>query len=1375
MVIVKLYGGLGNQLFQYATARALAIRNDAMLKLDASSGFERDFYKRRYSLNCFNIPENFASPEEIAASAYIREKHFHFDPEVCSLRGDVYLDGYWQSEKYFKSIEEIIREELSIRRPLEGVSRRIADEMAATNSVCIHFRRLHGISGSQVDVHGVNIHGAASLDYYYRCIEHLTQTVRDPYFFVFSDDPGWARDHLKLPYPTLLVTHNGPDKDYEDLRLMSLCKHHIIANSTFSWWGAWLNPARDKMVFVPEQWFNAAEHNTKDLIPESWVKVSVPKPPAADLSTYGRYISRELYQEAQSNFNEASAGSMKISVIIPCYDQARYLPDAVQSIVNQTYTTWECIIINDGSSDNTAEVAHQLIAQYPERRIRFIDKPHSGVSDTRNVGVEVATGEWILPLDSDDMFEPSFMQRAIEIIEREPKVDVVFSNMQEFGASSGQWIPDEYSRAQVMVSDTMPYASLYRRDLWHKVGGYDRLLSIIRQPEDWSFWISCSKHNVTVRRIHEKLFLYRVHPQSTYLTKIKPNRRLAWAFVATCHPDLYPPRALVEAWSLISECPDDIYDRIVKAVEKCPEHGLACFWRALANRGRGRTDEAMADCQTAVQKARKNDWQSALLLTRWRRDGGDLATAFESLDKLLRIRPDFGWARDLLPSAGPQRAEVVRRISSGTQKILFYFDRIGNLNETSPAGTVIAVLNLARMLKASRPDVEIDITGDLVSHPEQHEFFRMLPFPSADGKQAFLAEYNIVFFATHIRWFRNVPKRPGQIWIVHQHCWDIDDQSKDRIEDVDAVICLSQLHRAFLETRSIDAEKFVTIPNLIDTDVYFPQNVSCNNHSIMFAGGLHPHKCLHILLDAFERLRGQIPDAELHLYGDGAMWRGGNDYGDYLKSIKPKGVYFHGYIDHADMPGVYSRHGILCLPSMLESFGLVTVEAQACGCIPVVHKVGGVAATLADGRTGLLYEPNTPQKLAETIIQAIRMVDADPSMRQRAVNFARDNFSMTNAAKYISRLEDRIAAVRQKSASKEWPRVSPGPQPLVNHRRVERPQNAGAGPLVSVIMPVYNGADYIGRAIESVLTQDYRNFELIVIDDGSTDATGQVVQSSNDERIRYFRQDNSGVSSARNSGIRRAAGRYIMPLDADDMMAPAFITKHLREFEEYPDADLVYCDVLLIDENGNPLNVMKKPEYKDRRHLIRDLFRAGHPIVPFRLGIRRSVFEKIGFYDESLLVGEDYDMMRRFVKAGLKPHHLGEALHLRRVQPNSLTRNYSAQKAKCHFEVVKRFSDTFTHEELFPDVRWNEMPAETRLLHAHCLAVVTYLGIGQDFIKSNSPSVYVKMAFEAACSQLNDCLKIDPDNWKIRQLLQKCERGREWHGQGIPQVVGRAH
>ncbi|TET69782.1 MAG: glycosyltransferase, partial [Candidatus Aminicenantes bacterium] len=300
-------------------------------------------------------------------------------------------------------------------------------------------------------------------------------------------------------------------------------------------------------------------------------------------------------------------------------------------------------------------------------------------------------------------------------------------------------------------------------------------------------------------------------------------------------------------------------------------------------------------------------------------------------------------------------------------------------------------------------------------------------------------------------------------------------------------------------------------------------------------------------------------------------------------------------------------------------------------------------------------------------------------------------------------------------------------------------------PLVSVIMPAYNAADYIAEAIESVLIQNYRNFELIVIDDGSTDNTKDIVTNFKDDKIKYFYKNNGGPSGARNLAINKSKGQYIMPLDADDMMTPDFITKHLAEFEKYPEVDLVYCDVLLIDGNSNPIRIMNKPEYQDRRHLIRDLFRAGHPIIPFRFGIKRSVFDKIGFYDEDLLIGEDYDMMRRFVKAGLKAHHLSEPLHLRRMYADSLSRNCSAQKAKSHFDVVKRFTDTFTYDELFPDIEWDKIAPEMRQLHAKCLTAGTYLAIGQEYVKTNAPECS-RIAFDLACSELNDCVKMDPKN-----------------------------
>lgn len=290
MIIVKLKGGLGNQFFQYAVGRHLAEIHRTVLKMDIS--FFRTYELHTYSVWPFNIQENFASPEEVAAlmfrrqgiaeriirrvlrkppkpaPTYIREKYFHFDPEILKLPDNIYLDGYWQSEKYFADIAGIIRQEFTIKTPPAGKDKELGERIASCESVNLHIRR-----GSYLLPPYNSVHGTCSSDYYFRCAEYLAQTIKHLHFFIFSDEPEWARDNLKLSYPSTLVDHNGADKDYEDLRLMSQCKHHIIANSTFSWWGAWLNQNPEKIVLASKRWFKSDDHNPKDLIPDEWIRV----------------------------------------------------------------------------------------------------------------------------------------------------------------------------------------------------------------------------------------------------------------------------------------------------------------------------------------------------------------------------------------------------------------------------------------------------------------------------------------------------------------------------------------------------------------------------------------------------------------------------------------------------------------------------------------------------------------------------------------------------------------------------------------------------------------------------------------------------------------------------------------------------------------------------------------------------------------------------------------------------------------------------------------------------------------------------------------------------------------------------------------------
>ncbi len=292
MVVIKLCGGLGNQMFQYAAGRRLSYVHGVELKFDIS-GFKEDRL-RTYELGAFNIEEKFATEAEVAGLSgrkkglleritsrafrnasvaapikHVKEKFFHFDPEILRLPDGVYLDGYWQSEKYFKDIESVIRKELTVKTAQAGRNSELAAMIGSSASVSIHIRRGDYVSNPIAN----QVLGVCVLDYYYRSIEHIAQKVERPHFFVFSDEPQWAKDHLKLPYPVEFIAHNAADHAYEDLRLMSLCKHHIIANSSFSWWGAWLNPDPDKKVFAPKRWFRTDECTDIDLVPVSWIRV----------------------------------------------------------------------------------------------------------------------------------------------------------------------------------------------------------------------------------------------------------------------------------------------------------------------------------------------------------------------------------------------------------------------------------------------------------------------------------------------------------------------------------------------------------------------------------------------------------------------------------------------------------------------------------------------------------------------------------------------------------------------------------------------------------------------------------------------------------------------------------------------------------------------------------------------------------------------------------------------------------------------------------------------------------------------------------------------------------------------------------------------
>lgn len=287
-VIARILGGSGNQLFCYAAARRLALANDAELVLDDVTGFAWDFqYRRQYVLDRFNITARKATRAErlepfgryrrgaikwlsrkkpFIERCYLEEERAGFDARLLNLdvRGTLYLDGYWQSEKYFKDVEGVIRNDLRIKPPEDTINNNISQNIRGCNAIALHVRWFDKLGAAEI--HNM------SASYYNRAIALMEKKFKNPHYFVFSDDPVAAQ--AKLPFlegRMTFVSHNrGSENAYADLWLMSLCKHFIVANSTFSWWGAWLSgSAAERLIIAPEsiKLFNP------DILPQGWVSI----------------------------------------------------------------------------------------------------------------------------------------------------------------------------------------------------------------------------------------------------------------------------------------------------------------------------------------------------------------------------------------------------------------------------------------------------------------------------------------------------------------------------------------------------------------------------------------------------------------------------------------------------------------------------------------------------------------------------------------------------------------------------------------------------------------------------------------------------------------------------------------------------------------------------------------------------------------------------------------------------------------------------------------------------------------------------------------------------------------------------------------------
>jgi len=277
---IKLTGGLGNQMFQFATGFAIAKKNNVRLSLDLNyinrrqlfNGFELEkvfniyskvsFLNKALSFQSINFKEIL---NKIDVTFYnFKEPHFHYTSKILNIPKHSFLDGYWQSELYFKDYSKEIKKIFNFSDKLDEQNELISNDINQSNSISIHIRRGDFLL-KRNDNHYMNLK-----EYYLKAINESSKFFKNPKYFIFTDDPSWVTDNFVLDHSYFIVAVNQGTKSFYDMHLMSLCKSNIIANSSFSWWGAWLNSKKDKIIYAPKNWFKDKSISTDDLIPNSW-------------------------------------------------------------------------------------------------------------------------------------------------------------------------------------------------------------------------------------------------------------------------------------------------------------------------------------------------------------------------------------------------------------------------------------------------------------------------------------------------------------------------------------------------------------------------------------------------------------------------------------------------------------------------------------------------------------------------------------------------------------------------------------------------------------------------------------------------------------------------------------------------------------------------------------------------------------------------------------------------------------------------------------------------------------------------------------------------------------------------------------------------
>jgi len=1068
-------------------------------------------------------------------------------------------------------------------------------------------------------------------------------------------------------------------------------------------------------------------------------------------------IKKAPEKEIPHNIREIEKDSL-VTVIIPSYNDAHFLGQAVQSVLNQTWTNFEIIVVDDGSQDNTAEIAKS----FRDSRIRYVrHEQNKGLSAARNTGLRQARGKYITFLDADDYFLPHKLMAQATFLEKYPQYGLVGGGSMRVN-ENGIVVNAGIGRARAVFPQELfvrsrfnAHATLIRKDWIDRIGYFDEQL---RAAEDWDFYCRLAWAGCLMYSTGDVVCAYRYRRDSMSMDVEAQTKNLLKVVEKT-----FRGKSLSN----------------LESQAKAYVHLRAVMYHYNANN---------------VEQGKYYLAQALKYNTNfYRKDFEEpLAILMGVADHLLIDSPVecFNLLFDNLPEEAQGMKSLRRKVTTQviSRQLL---KKLKNKHESKRC-VIIGNGNSLNKMDLSFLKNEITFALDRFCLSDQSRDFNptyyvcldpmvivqcreeILKTPSTKFLSLEISPYirnsdNVIFLeaGTDHNFVKHPTSRLGQGYNPAYFAMQLAYYMG--FEEVALIGDDNNLYEQENEINQKNIAEQLYIALDLDTS---PTNIEISKIAYRLARQNFESAGRRIVDATVGNTQNIIPRVDYKQIFSQAT--PSNEYGsatEFNSTFKPVNKWAEpGEVTRPDAVTNINDYAL-----SYEQFGEMEIANRLYESIlkPLQDAIDGKDHTVCSDFESAYKLAQCYLSVCTKLAQCYGNQGAWDKVKQIYLSLLnRKNFILPEQQKQdISKVLKKLESVKVPENAIQAETIESSSHYKAN--AIETNNTSTSEPFVSVIMPAYNSEEYIAAAIESVLIQNYRNFELVIINDGSTDNTEAIIAGFKNDRIKYFRQENRGLAGAHNAGIKQSQGEFVIKLDSDDMMTPDFICRHLHEFEKHPEADLVYCNDCLIDENGKTIRVIESPEYTNRKLLIRDLFRCGYPIVPFRTCIRKSVFDKIGFFDESLSVGEDYDMIRRFVQHGLKVHHLQDALYLRRMGFNSLSRNFNARKAKSHFEVVKRFVDTFKYDELFPDVDWKKIAPERIELHARCLVASTYLAMGQAHKKAKSPPFYVKMTFELASEQLNDCLKIAPGNRQISELLQKCKRGQEMYVAQFQETVSQ--